>query len=185
MTDEDILFTSDGDVDVEAMREERLTRKVPPNPPPPAAREDWLDGKAIARIAVIGCIDSGSWKTAAVMDYLIDCANRKDGACYPSNATIAAVVNCSEATVERATRFWRRHGYRGQPFLRIAVKGRQRPDGANESNAYHIGWTPLIAYVRDHHYRARVRVQARAILKNSRCDAEGSKADVMLRCHQI
>jgi hypothetical protein len=51
MIAEELLFDSDGDVDVEAMRDERETRHVPPNPPPPAAQPRWLDGKCIAQIA--------------------------------------------------------------------------------------------------------------------------------------
>ena len=34
----------------------------------------------------------------------------------------------------------------GQTVLpHIALKGRQKPDGTKESNAYHIGWLPLIS----------------------------------------
>jgi Helix-turn-helix domain len=111
------------------------------------------------------------------MRFLIDSANRKNGACYPSNETIAGAVRCTGRTVQRATRWWRRHGYRvdGEfmPFLSIAVKGRERPDSTKQSNAYHIGWLALIAYARDHHYRLRVRRHATAILKtrNVRCVA--------------
>ena len=54
---EDLLFDSNGEVDVEGMIECRDTRKVPPNPPPLAAHKDWLDGKMIARLAVSDCID--------------------------------------------------------------------------------------------------------------------------------
>jgi hypothetical protein len=191
--DEEYMFDSDGNVDVEAMREWRETRKVPPNPPPKAAKKDWLDGKAIARIAVSDCINSGSWFNQAVMQYLIDCANRENGACYPSNATIAKAVRCSESSAQRATRFWRRHGHRVhgriRPFLSIAVKGRERPDGTKESNAYHIGWLALIAAARDLHHRFRVRLHSGAILKAERrlgvrCDAEGV-SDVTLRGCQM
>jgi hypothetical protein len=170
MTDE-LLFDENGDVDVEGMVEFRETRKVPPNPPPLAAREDWLDGKALARIAVSECINSNTWANAAVMLYLIDCASRDKGACYPSNATVAKAVNCSERSVRRATQWWRRHGCRvgdrTLPFLSIAVKGRTRPDGTKESNAYHIGWLPLIAVARHEHYRPRVRIHARGILRSA------------------
>ena len=112
MIEEELLFDHEGNVDVEAMRDERVTRNVPPNPPPRAAQPRWLDGKAIARLAVSDCINCGSWLNQAVMQYLIDCANRKNGACYPSNETIAQTIRCSVSTVKRATRFWRRNGYR-------------------------------------------------------------------------
>jgi hypothetical protein len=162
---EELLYNTDGTVDVEGTVEFRETRKVPPNPPPPAAREGLLDGKAIARIAVSECINSGSWFKQAVMQYLISCANQENGACYPSNATIARDLDCSEATVERATRWWREHGYKRHRFLTIAVRGRQRPDGTNESNAYHVGWLPLISAARDLHYRKRIRIMAKAIIE--------------------
>src|ERR1044072_7450562 len=76
-------FDGDGNVDVEAMRDERETRNVPPDPPPPAAQPRWLDGKCIAQIAVSECINCRSWHFQAVMRFLIDSANRKNGACYP------------------------------------------------------------------------------------------------------
>jgi hypothetical protein len=189
---ENAVWTSDGSFDLEATIEEarfaRITRNVPPNPPPAAVRQGGLDGKAIARIAVSDCIDCGSWKNSAVMQFLIDSANRKNGACYPSNETIARATNCTERTVQRATRWWRRHGYeingKIAPFLSIAAKGQERSDGTKESNAYHIGWEPLIVCARNHHYRARVRVHAKAILANpkrqmcragdDRCVAEGT-----------
>jgi Helix-turn-helix domain len=171
---EELLFDSDGTIDVEAMVECRETRNVPPNAPPPAAQQGWLDGKAIATLAVSDCIDSQSWLVQAVMRFLIDSANRKNGACYPSNDTIAKAVGCTQRSVQRATRWWRHHGYKvnGEvlPFLSIAVKGREKPDGTKESNAYHIGWLPLIASARDRHYRLRVRRHAAAILKTARND---------------
>jgi Helix-turn-helix domain len=169
MIEEELLFDHEGNVDVEAMRDERISRNVPPNPPPPAAQPRWLDGKAIARLAVSDCINCGSWLNQAVMQYLIDCANRKNGACYPSNETIAEAVRCSLSTVKRAMRFWRRNGHRVHgitiPFLRIALYGRSKRDGTKESNAYHIGWQALIAFARDYHYKLRVRVHAAAILR--------------------
>ena len=168
MIDEELLFDSDGSVDVEGMVLCRQTRNVPPNPPPRAVKDRWLDGKAIARIAVTECINSRSWHAQAVMGYLIDCANRKNGACYPSNETVARAVGCSERSVRRITRWWCHHGYpvngKTIPFLSIAVPGREKADGTKESNAYHIGWLALIAYARDHHYRLRVRRHAKAIL---------------------
>jgi AraC-like DNA-binding protein len=177
MIAEELLFDSDGNVDVEAIRDERETRNVPQNPPPTSAQPRWLDGKCIAQIAVSECINCRSWHVQAVMRFLIDSANRQNGACYPSNETIAQAVHCSERTIQRATRWWCGHAYRvnGEmiPFLSIAVKGRERSDGTKESNAYHIGWLPLIAFARDHHYRLRVRRHAAAILKttNVRCVA--------------
>jgi Helix-turn-helix domain len=163
--DEEYIFDSDGSVDVEAMREERETRKVPPNPPPQAAQNGWLDGKAIAGIAVSVCINCKTWINQAVMEYLIESANRKNGACYPSNATIAKHLRCDQRTVKRATRWWRSRGYKGVPFLKIAMKGRQKFDGTKESNAYHISWLTLIAVVAKYHYRKRVRRHAAAILQ--------------------
>jgi len=38
MIEEELLFDHEGNVDVEAMRDERITRNVPPNPPPRAAQ---------------------------------------------------------------------------------------------------------------------------------------------------
>jgi hypothetical protein len=126
MIAEELLFDSAGNVDVEAMRDERETRNVPRNPPPPVAQPRWLDGKCIAQIAVSECINCRSWHVQAVMRFLIDSANRKNGACYPSNETIAAAVHCSERTVQRATRWWCGRAYKvnGEiiPFLSIAVK---------------------------------------------------------------
>jgi hypothetical protein len=128
MSEEELLFDHDGEVDVESMVELRETRNVPPNPPPPAAKKDWLDGKVIAHLTVADCSNSGSWFNQAVMQYLIDSANRKNGACYPSNDTIAEAVGCTKRTVQRATRWWRRHGYRVNgktiPFLQRAGKAR-------------------------------------------------------------
>jgi len=67
MIEEELMFDHEGKVDVEAMRDERITRNVPLNPPPPAAQPRWLDGKAIARLAVSDCINCGSWLNQAVM----------------------------------------------------------------------------------------------------------------------
>jgi len=50
------------------------------------------------------------------------------------------------------------------PFLCLARRGRRRPDGTTESNAYHIGWLPLIAIVADQHWNPKLRAEALAIL---------------------
>jgi hypothetical protein len=75
---EDLIFDSNGEVDVEAMIDVRDTRNIPPNPPPEAVGKNRIDGKALANIAVSLLIDSGSWKHAAVMSLYIDCANRTE-----------------------------------------------------------------------------------------------------------
>jgi hypothetical protein len=155
----------------ETLREEGLTRNVPPNPPPEAAEVNGLDGKTLARIAVYSVIDCGSWKSQSVMQYYIDAANRAKGLCYPSEDTTAKKARVNHRAVRRANRWWRNHGYivngKALPFLTIAVRGRQKPDGTRESNAYHIGWVPLIAIVRDTHFDERVRAEADAVLKKA------------------
>jgi hypothetical protein len=50
------------------------------------------------------------------------------------------------------------------PFLRLARRGRRRPDGTKESNAYHIGWLPLIGVVAEQHWNPKLRAEALAIL---------------------
>jgi hypothetical protein len=179
---EGTVYDSDGQVDVEATIEERRpARKIPPNPPPKAAREDGLDGKALARIAVYAVIDCGSWKNQAVMQFYIDSASRRKGLCFPSEATTARKTKVSCHAVRRANRWWRRHGYRVDgktvPFLRIAARGRVKPNGIRESNAYHIGWLPLIAIVADNHFDEGVRAEATAILRN----VTGNVANVTAR----
>jgi hypothetical protein len=166
----ELIFDSDGEIDIEALREERHTRNIPPNPPPGPVKGSRLDGKTLANIAVCFLIDSGSWKKAAVMLFYIDCANRINGFCYPSEKTTAAALNFSERTVRRANKFWLSHGYRIEgitlPFLSVAAPGRIKKDGKKESNAYHIGWIPLIAVVRDRYlYKPRTRHVAAAILR--------------------
>ena len=50
------------------------------------------------------------------------------------------------------------------PFLQLARRGRRGPDGTRESNAYHVGWLPLIAVVAEQHWNRKVRDEAAAIL---------------------
>ena len=180
MTDEELIFDHEGNVDVEAIREERNTRNIPPNPPPPAAGGK-LDGKALARIAVYDLIDCGSWKKSAFMQHLIDCASRAKGLCFPSRATVARAKNFSVDTATRAVRWWTGHGYSVQgivkPFLRIAAAGRRKRDGTKEANAYHIGWLPLIALCADAHHDAKVRLAAKKII--ARELGQPCKADVL------
>lgn len=73
-----------GCFDREATIEVREPRKdhVPPNPPPKKVGK--VDAKTVASIAVSDLIDCGSWKTAAVMRFYIDTANRRSGNCWPS-----------------------------------------------------------------------------------------------------
>lgn len=162
---EDLLFDPDGNVDVEGMIECRETRKVPPNPPPRKIGK--ITAKTIARRVVSELIDPGSSKTVMVMLFYIDSANSKNGACYPSEETVARKLGFRNTkAVTRANRYWRFHGHKvnGEllPFLTVAVKGRRRPDGTKESNAYHIGWLPLLASAADHHWCAEIRRAARA-----------------------
>jgi hypothetical protein len=167
---EELIFDSDGEIDIEAMRDERHSRNIPPNPPPGPVKGSRLDGKTLANIAVCFLIDSGSWKHAAVMLFYIDCANRANGFCYPSEKTTAKALNFSERTVRRANKFWLTHGHRVGgvilPFLSVAAPGRIKSDGKKESNAYHIGWIPLIAVVKDFYfYKPKTRHVAAAILR--------------------
>jgi len=144
------------------MREPRKDR-VPPNPPPKKVGK--VDAKTIALIAVSDLIDCGSWKTAAVMRFYIDSANRLNGNCWPSEETVARKLGLRNTkVVSRANRWWRRYGYEvGDqviPFLCLARRGRRRPDGTKESNAYHVGWLPLIAVVAEQHWNRKVRAEA-------------------------
>jgi hypothetical protein len=77
----DVAFSSDGEVDVEETRWLRNHRNIPPNPPPSRAHPSGMDGKALARIAVYDIIDSGSWKSQAVMQWYIDRSSRAQGLC--------------------------------------------------------------------------------------------------------
>jgi len=36
----ELIFDSDGEIDIEALREERHTRNIPPNPPPWASERE-------------------------------------------------------------------------------------------------------------------------------------------------
>jgi hypothetical protein len=150
MMKEELQFTHDGEVDIEAMREDRPTRDVPPNPPPPAAQKGWLRGKTIAQLAVTQCLQSGTWLNQAVMSYLIDRANEKNGACYPSNATMAKDLRSAERSVRRATSFWRRRGYRlggiHIPYLRIAVPDDGSATAQSRPTRYiSAGWRSSLA----------------------------------------
>ena len=114
-------------------------------------------------------IDCGSWKTAAVMRFYIDSANRKSGNCWPSEETVARKLRLrSPKAVSRANRWWRRHGHtvgdQVLPYLTIAQQGRRRPDGTKESNAYHVGWLPLVSMVADGHWNEKLRAEANALL---------------------
>jgi hypothetical protein len=168
----EVAFDSNGEIDIDETRlSYRNSRNIPPNPPPRPVKGSRLDGKTLAAIAVNFLIDSGSWKNAAVMLFYIDCANRTNGFCYPSERTTAKALGFSERTVRRANRFWRTHGCSVNgfvlPLLDIAAPGRIRPDGKKESNAYDIGWLPLIAVVRDrYHFKPKTRRAAAAILRH-------------------
>lgn len=126
-----------GDFDREAtidLREPRRDR-VAPNPPPKKVGR--VDAKTIASIAVSDLIDCGSWKTAAVMRFYIDTANRLNGNCWPSEETVARKLGLRNTkVVSRANRWWRGYGYtvgnKLMPFLRLARRGRRRPDGTKE-----------------------------------------------------
>jgi hypothetical protein len=85
--------------------------RVPPNPPPKKAGK--VDAKSIALIAVSDLIDCGSWKTAAVMRFYIDSANRLNGDCWPSEETVVRKLGLRNTkVVSRANRWWRRYGYK-------------------------------------------------------------------------
>jgi hypothetical protein len=136
-----------GEFDREATIENREwlrdRKRIPPNPPPKKVGK--VDPKTIALCAVSDLIDCGSWKHAAVLRFYIDSANRGSGNCWPSEETVADKLRLRSAkAVSRANRWWRFHGYQvnGEvvPFLRLARKGRRRPNGTRESNAYHVGW---------------------------------------------
>lgn len=159
-----------GDFDREAtidLREPRRDR-VAPNPPPKKVGR--VDAKTIASIAVSDLIDCGSWKTAAVMRFYIDTANRLNGNCWPSEETVARKLGLRNTkVVSRANRWWRGYGYtvgnKLMPFLRLARRGRRRPDGTKESNAYHVGWLSLIAVVAERHWNPKLRAEAAGILR--------------------
>lgn len=140
---------------------------VAPNPPP--LKVGKIDPKTLACHAVTDIIDCGSWKTSAVMLFYIDSANRKTGNCWPSEETVCRKLGLrNPKSVSRANRFWRHNGYdlgaETEPFLKIAKKGRRKPDGTRESNVYHIGWMPLIAVVADLHWKPELVKEAMKII---------------------
>ena len=106
------------------------------------------------------------------MRFYIDTANRLNGNCWPSEETVARKLGLRNTkAVSRANRWWRRYGYKVSdevmPFLRLARRGRRRPDGTKESNAYHIGWLPLMAVVAEQHWNPKLRAEALAILHST------------------
>jgi hypothetical protein len=165
----EVAFSADGEVDVEETRWLRNHRNIPPNPPPSKAHPNGMDGKALARIAVYDIIDSGSWKSQAVMQWYIDRSSRVQGLCYPSEELTANQIRANTRTIRRINKWWCRIGYtvngEWMPLLKIAARGRIKTDGTRESNAYHVGWVPLIAIVRDHHYDQKVRREAVLVLE--------------------
>jgi len=167
----EVAFGSDGEVDVEETRWRRNHRNIPPNPPPSKACRGGLDGKMLARIAVYDIIDSKSWKAQKVMQWYIDCSSRAKGLCYPSEELTAERARTSTRHIRRINRWWRHIGYtvngEWMPLLSIAARGRIKRDGTRESNAYHVGWLPLIAIVRDYHHDAKVRRDAALILDST------------------
>src|SRR5262249_5200086 len=161
-----------GYCDREATIELREPRKdrVPPNPPPKKVGK--VDAKTIALIAVSDLIDCGSWKTAAGMRFYIDSANRLNGNCWLSEEAVANKFGLRNSkAISRANRWGRGYGYKGSdqviPFLCLARRGRRRPDGTKESNAYHVGWLLLIAVVAEQHWNPKLRAEALAILHAS------------------
>jgi len=156
-------FDREATIDIREPREDR----VPPNPPPKKVGK--VDSKTLAFSAVSDLIDCGSWKTAAVMRFYIDTANRLNGNCWPSEETVAGNLRLRNTkAVSRANSWWRHYGYtvdkQLMPFLRLARRGRRRPDGTKESNAYHVGWLPLIAMVAEQHWNSKFRAEAAAIV---------------------
>lgn len=69
-------------------------------------------------------------RAVAVYMYLKSRAN-KDGSCWPGIKTIAAELNLSRTTVQRAIRDLRLAGW-------ISVNPRYRENGSNSSNTYSI-----------------------------------------------
>jgi hypothetical protein len=168
----DGVFDHDGSISVERLREWRNDDHIPPNPPPEKVGN--IDPKTICRRA-LELIDSGSAKSSMVMAFYIDSANRGTGNCWPSEETTARKLHLRNSkAVSRANGWWCHHGYdvsgQDMAFLKLARRGRRRPDGTKESNAYHIGWLPLIATVRELHWDPKLREEADTILQSVTTD---------------
>jgi Helix-turn-helix domain len=123
------------------------------------------------------CVNCKTWINQGVMQYLIDSANRKTGACYPSIGRVATDLGCSKRAVQRSIRWWLRLRYRVNgkllPFLVILARGSKKPDGSKESNAYGVGWFTFIACAADRHHQARVRAHSTAILQQNSMEFRG------------
>jgi hypothetical protein len=172
---EGTVFDHDSLVDVEATIDERQFFeeyhgiKVEPNPPPETVGE--IGAKTICRRVVSEMFDCGSCKTFMVMLFYIDSANHGTSNCWPAEETTAAKLRFSNTkAVSRANRWWRSRGCNvdGEriPFLTLARKGRRRPDGTKQSNAYHVQWMALLTFAAQYHWCANVRAAAKAY-----CDA--------------
>jgi hypothetical protein len=148
---------------------------ISPNPPP--ARIGKFAAKTLARMAVSDCIDCGSWKNQAIMQRHIDHANRDHGISFPSKTTMVKALRLNdEKAIQRANKYWTSHGHKVNgkwaPYLTLVDKGRTRPDGTGESNAYQIGWRALFACLRDLHPNEPIRAAAAAYLNEPSSSAE-------------
>jgi hypothetical protein len=166
----------------EWLRKDSGGKRIAPNPPPKKVGK--VDPKTIALAAVSDVIDCGSWKHAAVLRFNIDSANRGSGNCWPSEETVADKLKLGNTkAVSRANRWWRFHGCTVEgkviPFLTLARKGRRRPDGTRESNAYHVGWIPLITMVANHHWNAKLRFEAAAVLASIKQERHGEVTETV------
>jgi hypothetical protein len=170
--EENAWFESDGTINIEetqaVRRENGYKRYIPPNPPPKKVGK--VDPKTICRRAVGELIDSGSDKSGMVMAYYIDRASRAKGACFPSRATTARDLGLSEDAVTRANSFWSMFGSwvdgEWMPYLKLVREGAKRADGTKQSNAYHVGWLPLIVLVFERHWCEELRAEAAKVLRN-------------------
>jgi hypothetical protein len=179
---DETVFDHDGLVDVEATKDDREFdqkyhgRYIPPNPPPDKIGD--VDAKTLCRRAVSELVDCGSCKSVQVMLFYIDSANRGTGNCWPAEETTARKLRFrnpkNTKAVTRANRWWRFHGYKvnGQvlPFLTLARKGRRKLDGTKGSNAYHIGWLPLLAMAAESHWCEELRAAASAYVAEIKKD---------------
>ena len=125
---EELIFDSDGTVDVEAMREQRVG---PTEYTAPLKDQKWR-----ARNVISFHFRHFAWKVQSayrdVLLCMIDHANPKTGRCDVGQRRIARECNLRRETVNRAILWWEANTF----FLRIET----RP---GRTNAYHILWDNL------------------------------------------
>ena len=100
----------------------------PPENPPPGPKWQAKAGVHLLRL---------NGAESAILFCMIDHANGKTGLCYPSQPTLARVLNIPESTVRKAIASLNARGL-VESLERFDARGRT-------SNAYLIAWAPLFA----------------------------------------